>query len=164
MTSARRSFSSARRSKFFPAQAGNLFPCVLAGGRETKGGILFPKRIPPLKPPEKGEGRPPRPPALRDWSLKKCGACGIGCLLFFVSKRFGLLLSSLPLCLRIVSLQQFPPTLDVIRLASAYRGGIAALAAVRTTGNVCTVDRSKLGCICARSAERQRVVGASQIV
>ena len=27
-----------------------------------KGGILFPKRIPPLEPPEKGEGRPPRPP------------------------------------------------------------------------------------------------------
>jgi hypothetical protein len=35
----------------------------------------------------------------------------------------------LPLCLRVGSLQQFPPTLDVISLAGAYQGGIAALAA-----------------------------------
>ena len=35
----------------------------------------------------------------------------------------------LPLCLRVGSLQQFPPTLDSIDLASAYQGGIAALAA-----------------------------------
>jgi aryl-alcohol dehydrogenase-like predicted oxidoreductase len=35
----------------------------------------------------------------------------------------------LPLCLRIGSLTQFPPTLDFIDLAGAYRGGIAALAA-----------------------------------
>jgi len=39
----------------------------------------------------------------------------------------------LPLCLRIGSLPQSPPTLDSIDLAGAYRGGIAALAAfVRT--------------------------------
>ena len=81
----------------------------------------------------------------------------------------------LPLCLRFVSLQQFPPTLDFIRLASAYRGGIAALAAfvalsaeggrtaltaVCTTENACTVDRRKLGCTDARSAERQRIIEA----
>ena len=47
--------------------------------RGTKGGILFPKRIPPLNPPEKGEGRPPRPPTLPVWCLKSCSACGIGC-------------------------------------------------------------------------------------
>ena len=35
----------------------------------------------------------------------------------------------LPLCLRIGSLPQSPPTLDSIDLAGAYRGGIAALAA-----------------------------------
>ena len=85
----------------------------------------------------------------------------------------------LPLCLRFVSLQQFLPTLDFISLASAYRGGIAALAAfvalsaeggrtaltaVCTTENACTVDRRKLGCTDGRLAERQRVVGASQIV
>jgi hypothetical protein len=63
-----------------------------------------------------------------------------------------LLLSSLPLCLRFGSLQQFPSTLDSIDLVGAYRGGIAALAALialsvdggeialaaaGTTGNVC---------------------------
>ncbi len=32
-----------------------------AGGR-SKGGILFPKRIPPLNPPEKGEGSPSSTP------------------------------------------------------------------------------------------------------
>ena len=73
------------------------------------------------------------------------------CLPSDESKRFVLLLSPLPLCLRFGSLQQFPSTLDFIRLAGAYRGGIAALAAlfvlsveggrtalaaVRTTGNV----------------------------
>ena len=36
----------------------------------------------------------------------------------------------LPLCLRVGSLQQSLPTLDFISLASAYRGGIAALAAL----------------------------------
>ena len=35
----------------------------------------------------------------------------------------------LPLCLRVGSLAQFPPTLDSIDLASAYQSGIAALAA-----------------------------------
>ena len=85
----------------------------------------------------------------------------------------------LPLCLRFVSLQQFLPTLDFISLASAYRGGIAALAAfvalsaeggrtaltaVCTTENACTVDRRKLGCTSTRSAERQRIVGVGQIV
>ena len=44
-----------------------------------KGGILFSKRIPPLYPPEKDEGRSPRPPTLRAGSLKSCAACGIRC-------------------------------------------------------------------------------------
>ena len=35
----------------------------------------------------------------------------------------------LPLCLRVGSLTQFPPTLDSIDLASAYQSGIAAPAA-----------------------------------
>ena len=70
----------------------------------------------------------------------------------------------LPLCLRIGSLQQFPSTLDFINLAGAYRGGIAALAAVRTTRNACTADRRKLVCTDGRSAERQRAVEGSQIV
>ena len=35
----------------------------------------------------------------------------------------------LPLCLRFVSLTQFPSTSDIISLAGAYQSGIAALAA-----------------------------------
>ena len=42
-----------------------------------KGGILFPKRIPPLEPPEKGEGRPPRPPTLQALGLKDCTRCAV---------------------------------------------------------------------------------------
>ena len=42
-----------------------------------KGGILFPKRIPPLEPPEKGEGSPPRPPTLAVCSLKGCTRCAV---------------------------------------------------------------------------------------
>ena len=38
--------------------------CPIGMGLRIKGGILFPKRIPPLDPPEKGEGSPPRPPTL----------------------------------------------------------------------------------------------------
>ncbi len=47
--------------------------------RGTKGGILFSKRIPPLNPPEKGKGRPLRPPTLPVWGLKSCTRCAIGC-------------------------------------------------------------------------------------
>ena len=45
--------------------------------RGTKGGILFPKRIPPLNPPEKGEGRAPRPPTLTVCSLNGCTRCAM---------------------------------------------------------------------------------------
>ncbi len=48
----------------------------------------------------------------------------------FPATRFELLLSSLSLCLRIVTLMQSPPTSDLCRLAFACRGGIAALAAL----------------------------------
>ena len=110
----------------------------------VKGGILFSKRIPPLYPPEKDEGRTPRPPTLQACSLKSCAACGlhsrwqlccltdvayplrvIRCLPGVVSKRLGLLLSSLSLCLRFGSVTQFPPTLDLYRFAIACRGGFA---------------------------------------
>ena len=36
----------------------------------------------------------------------------------------------LPLCLRVVSLAQFPSTSDIISLEGAYQGGIAALTAL----------------------------------
>ena len=51
--------------------------CPTAVGTRDKGGILFPKRIPPLEPPEKGEGRTPRPPTLPDWSSKSCTRCAL---------------------------------------------------------------------------------------
>ena len=82
----------------------------------------------------------------------------------------------LPLCLRVGSLTQSLSTLDFISLAGACQGaallrsprlfapsvegGRTALAAAGTTENTCTVDRRKLGCTCARSAERQRIIGA----
>ena len=91
----------------------------------------------PLEPQEKGF-------ALADWHLKSCAACGlhsrwqlccltdvayplrvIRCLPGVVSKRLGLLLSSLSLCLRFGSVTQFPPTLDLYRFAIACRGGFA---------------------------------------
>ena len=91
----------------------------------------------PLEPQEKGF-------ALADWHLKSCAACGlhsrwqlccltdvayplrvIRCLPGVVSKRLGLLLSSLSLCLRFGSLTQFPPALDLYRFAIACRGGFA---------------------------------------
>ena len=53
--------------------------CSRAARECSKGGILFPKRIPPLNPPEKGEGRTPRPPTLADLGSKSCAACGIRC-------------------------------------------------------------------------------------
>ena len=93
-------------------------------GARGKGDTLFHEReYPPFDPPRERF-------VLQASSSKSCAACGIGCLLFFVSKRLGLLLSSLSLCLRFVSLTQFPPTLDLYRLAIVCRGGFAALAAI----------------------------------
>ena len=87
-------------------------------GTGQRGHSLSQKRMAPLEPQEKGF-------ALADWHLKSCAACGIRCLPGVVSKRLGLLLSSLSLCLRFGSLTQFPPTLDLYRFAIACRGGFA---------------------------------------
>ena len=87
-------------------------------GANQRGHSLSQKRMAPLEPQEKGF-------ALADWHLKSCAACGIRCLLGVVSKRLGLLLSSLSLCLRFGSLTQFPPTLDLYRFAIACWGGFA---------------------------------------
>ena len=87
-------------------------------GASQRGHSLSQKRMAPLEPQEKGF-------ALADWQLKSCAACGIRCLPGVVSKRLGLLLSSLSLCLRFGSLTQFPPTLDLYRFAIACRGGFA---------------------------------------
>ena len=91
---------------------------ALRRGTGQRGHSLSQKRMAPLEPQEKGF-------ALADWHLKSCAACGIRCLPGVVSKRLGLLLSSLSLCLRFGSLTQFPPTLDLYRFAIACRGGFA---------------------------------------
>ena len=76
----------------------------------------------PLEPQEKGF-------ALADWHLKSCAACGIRCLPGVVSKRLGLLLSSLSLCLRFVSLTQLRSTL-VSTLLLPAKAALLALAAI----------------------------------
>ncbi len=53
-----------------------LFPALAREGerrarRGTKGGILFSKRIPPLNPPEKDEGRPPSTPDIAGLGLEE---------------------------------------------------------------------------------------------
>ena len=66
----------------------------------------------------------------------------------------------LPLCLRVVSLQQSPSTSDVINPAGAYQGGIAALAAfVRTIGRQTVVKlRSPRYALSKRFAFRQKEI------
>ena len=83
-----------------------------------RGHSLSQKRMAPLEPQEKGF-------ALADWHLKSCAACGIRCLPGVVSKRLGLLLSSLSLCLRFVTLTQFPSTTDFHCFVFVCRGGLA---------------------------------------
>ena len=103
----------------------NRVPCK-QGGANKRGILSFSKESIPLKPPrERTRGLAPRPRTLADRHLKSCAACGIRCLPGVVSKRLGLLLSSLSLCLRFGSLTQFPPTLDLYRFAIACRGGFA---------------------------------------
>ena len=103
----------------------HIVPCVVQGMRIREGYLFSKKRYPSLTPSQ-------RKFPLQASSSKSCNACRIGCLLFFVSKRFGFLLSSLSLCLRLVSLTQSPSTTDFINLACACQSGIASLAAVHT--------------------------------
>ena len=97
-------------------------PCRGCG----KGGYsLSRKRISPLHPQEQGRGEDPSTPALPVWDVKSCGACRIRCLPSDVSKRFGLLLSSLPLCLHVATLTQSPSTIDLFNLIIACQCGLA---------------------------------------
>ena len=97
--------------------------CRLRTAR-AKGDILFHEReYPPFEPPRERFTLPA-------FGLKNCTACGIGCLPWDGSTRLGLLLSSLSLCLRFVTLTQSPSTLNFINLAFSCQGGFAALAAL----------------------------------
>lgn len=49
---------------------GGVFWSPLPWGARVKGGILFSKRIPPLNPPEKDEGRPPSTPYIGSRALE----------------------------------------------------------------------------------------------
>ena len=65
---------------------------------------------------------------------------GRECLLFLLLYDLTFSYYPLLLCLRFDTLSQFPPTSDIIGLAGACQGGIAALAAIRTIGNVRIFD------------------------
>ncbi len=66
----------------------------------------------------------------RFWVFPDCtfldiSTCRIRCLPSDVSKRFGLLLSSLPLCLHVAALTQSPSTIDLFNLVIACQCGLA---------------------------------------
>ena len=94
-----------------------------------KGDILFREREYPLWNPKRKAFR------LAVSGLNDLDASGMeiparGVAAFSSSIRFGLLLFSLSLCLRFVTLTQSPSTLNFINLAFSCQGGFAALAAL----------------------------------
>ena len=99
-----------------------------------KGDILFREREYPLWNPKRKAFR------LAVSGLNDLDASGMeiparGVAAFSPSIRFGLLLFSLSLCLRFVTLTQFPTTSDLYKLAIACQGGIAgARRNIRTIG------------------------------
>ena len=160
------SFSSKNKARV----AGGRFPhCAETG---NKGGILFPKRIPPLNPPEKGEGSSPRPPTLAVCRLKSCTRCAL-------HSRWQLCcLTDVAYPLRVIrcGVHGFAMNpCESLRLATApyYREARVTVARRQTACGMrhCfarrideTGDRRKLGCTPTRWAERQRIVGVGQIV
>ena len=77
---------------------------------------------------------------LNDFYASGMGMPARGIAAVGVAIRFDFLLSSLSLCLRVVSLTQSPSTSDLHKLAIACQGGIASLAAVRITKTICIAD------------------------
>ena len=127
----------------------------------------------PFETPRERRGESPSTPALRDWGLKSCTRCAIGCLPSVAARRFGLLLlpaAALPACRQSSAISVYfgfyltcrcLPRRGIASLAALFalsvEGGKTSLAAAGTTENVCTTDRRKLGCTDGRSAERQRM-------
>ena len=60
----------------FGCPKGAVF-CPTAVGTRGKGGIFFPKRIPPLEPPEKGKGSYPLTPHIGSFYLEELHALRI---------------------------------------------------------------------------------------
>ena len=150
--------------KMFVPQAGKFvcssehFPPRAGGGQRRRRctgqrGYSLSEENTPFETPRERRGASPSTPALRDLGLKSCAACGIGCLLFFVSKRFDLLLlpaAALPACRQSSAISVYFGFYQPCRclpwrhccarrVCSHYpvEGGRTALTAVCTTGNVC---------------------------
>ena len=111
----------------------------------------------PFETPRERRGASPSTPALAVGCLKSCTRCAIGCLPGDVSKRFGLLLlpaAALPACRQPSAISSYfgfyrPCKCLPKRHCCARRG---------THYRKCLhFGRSKLGCTCARLAERQRM-------
>ena len=146
----------AQRVQLFELQSGNVggrgeHPSPFSGG--SKGGILFGKRIPPLNPPEKGEGSSPRPPTLAVCSLKSCTRCAIGCGVH------GFAMNPCDSTHPATAPYYREARVTVERRQTAYR--MRHCFARRIVE--CSVRR-KLGCTTTRLAEQQRIVGVGQIV
>ncbi len=138
--------------------AASLFPRKRGRGerrarRDTKGGILFSKRTPPLNPPEKDEGSPPRPPTLAVRGSKSCTRCAIGCGVhgFAMNPYYSPPIATAPYC------REARVTLPWRQTACRMRHCFAR----RIDG---TGGRRELGCTPTRWAERQRIIGVGQIV
>ena len=99
-----------------------------------KGDILFHEREYPLWNPKRKAFRL-AVSGLNDLDASRMEIPARGVAAFSSSIRFGLLLFSLSLCLRFVTLTQFPTTSDLYKLAIACQGGIAgARRNIRTIG------------------------------
>ena len=117
--------------------------------RGTKGGILFPKRIPPLNPPEKGEGRTPRPPTLAVCSVKSCTRCAIGCGVhgFAMNPYYPLPIAT-------------APYYREARVTVARRQTACGMRHCCARRIVECLGRRRLVCTSTRLAERQRMIEA----
>ena len=99
-------------------------------GTACKRGYSLSEENTPFRSPRERRGESPSTPDIAGLRLEELHALRNRVPAGFPATRFELLLSSLSLCLRIVTLMQSPPTSDLCRLAFACRGGIAALAAL----------------------------------
>ena len=120
---------------------------------ESKGIFSFAKENIPFGTPREREGRAPRPPTLAVLISKNCSACGIRCGVhgFAMNPYY-----SLPLATA--------PYYREARVTFARRQTACGMRHCFARRIVECSVRRKLGCTTTRLAERQRIVGANQIV